>query len=86
MAARLGAYFQVPARWFLQMQADYDAALLESSPEMVAGVTPYDFDPDWMLTPDGALSLSSPVESPPNAEVRTVLLDNGAVALVGGSQ
>lgn len=86
MAARLGAYFQVPARWFLQMQADYDAAVVECSPEMTAGVSPLDIDPDWMLTPDGALSLSAPQEPPPDAEVRTVQLDNGAVALVGGSQ
>jgi len=58
MAARLGAFFQVPARWWLLMQAEYDAGRVESAPDLIAGVTPLNPDPDVLLTPKGVLRLS----------------------------
>ena len=83
MAARLGVCFGVPARWFLLMQAEYDAACVEADPELASDATPIEVDPDWLLTPDGAMSLvaeGSSEEAP--AAVRTVRLENGAVALL----
>ncbi len=35
MAAKLGAYFGVPARWWLLMQAEYDAVNVAARPELV---------------------------------------------------
>ncbi|MCB9742605.1 MAG: HigA family addiction module antidote protein [Alphaproteobacteria bacterium] len=57
MAARLGAYFQVPARWFLLMQAEHDAAVVEGDAGLTAGVTPMPPDPDVLLTPKGVMRL-----------------------------
>lgn len=57
MAARLGAYFMVPPRWWLLMQAQFDAHIVESSPDLARGVTPMEFNPDVILTPNGVLQL-----------------------------
>ena len=57
MAARLGAYFQVPARWWLQMQADYDEQELQSRPELTENVKPLELDPSVLLTPKGVMRL-----------------------------
>jgi len=65
MAARLGAFFQVPARWWLLMQAEYDAAMVSEDPTLTKGVTPMDPDPDVLLTPKGVLRLAPPVDSSP---------------------
>jgi len=67
MAARLGAFFRVPARWWLLMQAEYDAARVEAAPEMLAGVTPMEPDAEVLLTPKGVLRLgeSAPCREPP---------------------
>ena len=83
MAARLGAYFGVPARWFLVMQANYDAAMLATQPEAVGGVTPLEVDPDVLITPQGVISLVN-VEAPAPRleEPTTVQFDNGSVALL----
>ena len=83
MAARLGVCFGVPARWFLLMQAEFDAEQITADAVVTTGATQLDIDPDWMLTPDGAISLVSPEEPPVEVSaVRTVRLDNGAVALL----
>jgi len=67
MAARLGAFFQVPARWWLLMQAEYDAAVVEADPTLREGVTPMEPDLDVLITPKGVLRLApaSPSEDHP---------------------
>ncbi len=61
MAARLGAFFHVPARWWLLMQAEHDAAMVSADPTLVEGVTPMAPDPDVLLTPTGVLRLAPPL-------------------------
>lgn len=58
MAARLGAFFQVPARWWLLMQAEYDAAVVEADPTLREGVRPMEPDLDVLITPKGVLRLA----------------------------
>ena len=65
MAARLGAFFRVPARWWLLMQAEYDAAMMSNLPELTRSVSPVELDPDVLLTPNGVLRLGSPPSSSP---------------------
>ncbi|MEL6348372.1 MAG: HigA family addiction module antitoxin [Myxococcota bacterium] len=65
MAARLGAFFQVPARWWLLMQAEYDAAVVSGDPSLAAGVTPMEPDPDVLLTPKGVMRLAGTAEPAP---------------------
>jgi len=67
MAARLGAYFMVPPRWWLLMQAQFDAHIAESRPELAEGVTRTEFNPDVILTPNGVLRLdeAGPNGTPP---------------------
>lgn len=65
MAARLGAYFQVPARWWLLMQAEFDAAQAESNATWRAGVTPAHLDPSALLTPKGVLRLERHTQPAP---------------------
>jgi len=84
MAAKLGAYFGVPARWWLMLQAEYDAAEVAVRPELVRDVMPLEPNPDVLITPTGVLHLDAP--SPAAHEgrgVRTIRYDNGAVGLVG---
>ena len=57
MAARLGAYFNVPPRWWLLMQVQYDEYMVNSRPDLVEGVTRMEFNPDVILTPNGVLWL-----------------------------
>ena len=86
MAGRLGVSFGVPARWFLLMQAEYDASRVDADPEVGAGASPIEIDPDWLLTPDGAMSLAVDVQPPQAAPpVRAIQLDNGALALLSKS-
>jgi addiction module HigA family antidote len=82
MAARLGAFFGVPARWWLLMQAEYDAAQVEGRPELIEGVTPMQPNPDVLLTPSGVLRLDVEPPARERRGVRTVQFENGAVALV----
>jgi len=76
MAARLGAFFGVPARWWLLMQAEFDASELASRPELGDGVVPLEVDPDLLLTPTGVLRLdddaSSEPEPPPSIPRRAL--------------
>jgi len=77
MAARLGAYFGVPARWWLLMQAEFDAQEVAAYPELYEGVTPMEADPDVLITPKGVLHLDAPEnaepESPPPSLPREAL-------------
>lgn len=59
MAARLGRYFQVPALWFLQMQAAYDAERVSADVALAVGVTPRRRDRNFLLTPGGARPLGA---------------------------
>lgn len=59
LAARLGAFFQVPARWWLLMQAEFDSWLSENDPALVADVAPMQLDHDVLLTPTGVLRLAA---------------------------
>lgn len=67
IAARLGAYFQVPAKWWLSMQTDYDAQQIEQHPELSDDVVPLQLDPALLLTPKGVLHLGEPkdTDAPP---------------------
>lgn len=69
MAARLARYFQVPALWFLGMQAAYDAERVGSDPAMAQGVTPRRRDRNFLLTPGGARPLG-PRSSEPSEALR----------------
>ena len=60
MAARLGAYFQVPAKWWLQMQTGFDAAEIARRPSLREGVTPLELDCSLLVTPSGVLQLDEP--------------------------
>ncbi len=65
MAARLGVYFQVPAKWWLLMQTEYDAEHIDEHPELAGHVTPLALAPDVMLTPTGVYTLPPAEASPP---------------------
>ena len=69
MAARLGRYFQVPALWFLEMQAAYDAERVSADPAVWQGVTPRPRDRSFLLTPGGVRPLG-PRSSKPNEPLR----------------
>ena len=86
MAARLGSFFGVPARWFVMMQAEYDAEMVTGDPSWSEGVTPWAPDPNVMLTPRGVLELDDSGSEPePIGEAVSVRrLPNGAVILEGG--
>lgn len=79
MAARLAAFFRVPARWWLLMQAEYDAATVSEDPSLAEGVTPMEPDPDVLLTPKGVMRLAGATEATPTepislsrAEIKTL--------------
>ncbi len=69
MAARLGRYLQVPALWFLEMQAAYDAERVSADPAIARGVTPRRRDRNFLLTPGGARPLG-PRSSKPTEPLR----------------
>lgn len=84
MAARVGAYFNVPTLWRLQIQAQYDAARVETEPTLVAAVTPLPTNPDILLTPRGVLRLDQAADDTGilAADAQVVRYPNGAIALV----
>lgn len=85
LAARLGAWLGVPARWFLDMQARHDAEVLDRAPDLVADVTPLRLDPDVLVTPEGVLSIQAFMAAEPEQEwPRVRRLENGSVILSGG--
>lgn len=59
MAGRLGVYFEVPALWWLQMQAAFDAQNVEHDSTIRREVTPWTQRDDVLLTPTGVLALSA---------------------------
>jgi len=63
LAAKLGTYFNVPARWWLLMQAEHDAAMVAHDPALTDAITPLQLDPDVLLTPKGVLRLDATVTS-----------------------
>ena len=79
MAARLGAYFGVPARWWLLMQAEFDDREIAACPELFDGVTPMEVDPDILLTPTGVLRLDTPDVAEPEPQPR---LPRGALEAI----
>jgi addiction module HigA family antidote len=86
VAVRLGAFLGVPARWFVQLQADHDIEQIESGVLPTPRLTPLHIDPDLMITPRGVISLSRLAAAPSqDSGPRTVRYDNGAVALVGST-
>ncbi len=78
MAARLGAYFRVPPRWWLLMQAYHDAQVAESRLDLVEGVTCMELNPDVILTPNGVLRLdeAEPDGTPPPPSISRDELSN----------
>ncbi len=96
-AARLGAYFQVPALWFLEAQARWDAQRLASDPALTAHVVPCARLANVIVTPKGVVhaprartvrplaplmvSLTEAPEPKPTGEVRVVINPDGTTAL-----
>ena len=60
-AARLGHFFQVPAVWFLEWQAQWDASAAEQDEALKAVVRPFAHLDQVIVTPRGVLPLR-PVE------------------------
>ena len=98
MAAKLSAFFGVPAAWWLQMQLTWDLHQIERFP--VDDIEPLELDDSVLLTPKGVLHLFAAAPEPEepislsfegldaevreeHRQVRQVIYDNGAVALVG---
>jgi len=63
MAACLGAYFQVPGKWWLLMQCEYDTEQLAHTGGLER-VSPLVLDPDVLLTPKGVLHLGPAGDCP----------------------
>ncbi len=64
MPARLALYFDVPVRWWLELQARYDAEHLARPDELRDDVTPYPELADVLVTPRGVERLVRPQEPP----------------------
>ena len=63
-AARLALYLDVPARWWLELQARYDAEHLARPEELRDKVRPYPGLGDVLVTPHGVERLVRPVAPP----------------------
>jgi len=63
MAHRLGLFFGVPARWWLEMQARFDAHDPERLEELRPIVVPYEGIDKVLVTPTGIVRLE---QHPPN--------------------
>lgn len=68
MALRLALFFDVPARWWLEMQAHHDADDPERLSALREVVTPYAGLDDVLVTPSGVRHLD--VESKPSGPLR----------------
>jgi addiction module HigA family antidote len=62
--ARLALYFDVPVRWWLELQARYDAEHLARPEELRDEVRPYPGLADVLVTPHGVERLVRPAEPP----------------------
>ncbi len=98
MAGRLALYFDVPARWWLELQARYDAEHLARLDELRDVVTPYPGLADVLVTPHGVERLVRSQEPPATivtepvserfldrlrAQVRVAEADSGVVRAGG---
>jgi len=63
-AGRLALYFDVPARWWLELQARYDAEHLACLEELRAEVKPYPGLADVLVTPRGVKPLGPRTAEP----------------------
>lgn len=67
LAAKLGAFLGVPARWWLDKQVDFDVYVLEAQPQLAQGVEPLRLSPDVFLTPSGVIDWTGVEPAPPEA-------------------
>ena len=76
MALRLGLFFDVPTRWWLEMQARYDADDPEKLAELRTIVTPFAGLADVLVTPTGVrLLVATPAAGGPSrAQVPAALI------------
>jgi addiction module HigA family antidote len=75
MAAQLAYYFGVPAKWWLQMQAEFDVQQIENHPEWCRGIAPLSLEPALLLTPKGVLHLGESSELPPPLSLAVEVLE-----------
>jgi addiction module HigA family antidote len=71
MAARLALFFDVPTRWWLELQARYDAEHVAPLEELRGEVTPYPGLEDILVTPGGIEQLVPTTEPSPKTMVAT---------------
>lgn len=64
-AARLGRFFQVPALWFLEAQARWDAAVAEEDETILRTVVPFSRLDEVIVTPRGAVPVRKVEKSRP---------------------
>ncbi len=76
-AARLGAFFGVPARWWLLLQLEYDAEVLVQASEVGDEVTPLELPGDVLLTPRGVVRLGPAVDPAATASPPLSLIVGG---------
>jgi len=75
-ALRLGLYFGVPPKWFLDLQAEHDTIGAPELEALRAAVVPVSSD-DFLVTPTGAIALAPP--TPPRGNV-TLAMDGELLA------
>ena len=75
MAERLGRCFGVPAKWWLLMQAEFDAEEISARPRFREDVSPIEISPDVFLTPNGVLRLDHGEEGLPQQSIPRAELD-----------
>ena len=76
MALRLGLYFGVPPKWFLDLQAEHDSVGAPELEALRAAVVPVSSD-DFLVTPTGAIALAP--ATPPRGTM-TVAMDSDLLA------
>lgn len=74
-AQRLALYFDVPAVWFLRMQAEFDAASADNLDELKAVVQPHDSLADVLITPTGVTRLSDGPSATPTISMASAPAD-----------
>ena len=74
-AALLALFFDVPASWWLELQARYDAAQLGDLEPLRDVVTPYEGLSDVLVTPHGVKLLGAAESVPPRTSMERVSED-----------
>ena len=71
MALRLGLFFNVPARWWLEMQARFEADDTQRLAELRSIVTPFAGLADVLVTPVGVMTLDATAteSEPPGVQI-----------------